>query len=383
MKQIAIVFAILIGCCLTLSAQQPRIIRPSPIIGIPQGLPFTSFNSNGFLNVSRLHTGAEALTNPALLSNANESIVSVSFGFATEIESPISTVSAVYKERYPGLPKSALIAHRFGKLHIGLGFDQTYSSSLQLPPLLLRTLDDPDGTRFNQTLDPSTRGFSYSTSVLLAYQFVLGDASLKSIGLGLKVGFDRFENTIAFSSLGTRYEDNAASITAGALVNLGIAQMGFSYQHSPRFAGPHPDDGLLTFPDPSGEEQFQLNYPDWEAQFLHQVHSGASLKLGDSWQTAGNFSYLFSNEEFASFVDLFEMDVSLTYQKGALPMLTAALFYRTPVQDSFLSNTTFLSLGASKRFGQFLLDAVIADSHLLSDETVSQVVGRLGVGVSF
>jgi hypothetical protein len=361
----------------------------------PQGYGLKLLNSSGnssiFNDVSNV-----SFMNPASLNNFNNYSTGFSYQANTNIKEAY-TADFGMNRVYNFYPQSFGAVGKYQGFAFGLGFGQKYNGTKEIGPILVTTVEDPDGTGefFNIVEENSIH--NYSVSAAYSFQEIL--ESDFDFSFGLKYSLNRFHQYVniwntKINSTGY-YSSFAFGLTSKFILDeQKVLQLGVSYESANRFKAdmeyennPNP---ILHDPDPTGNHN---NYAVITSTLLYtspsELNFDLALDANEELRLLTNLSINFWEKANSN------MDTQIAYTFSACykineVVLTSFGFYFTDYryENNYYDldgkfYTVFLTGGLKININRFSIDLALADSHLFSGDYTKQTIGKLALGINF
>ena len=362
---------------------------------LPQGYGIKLLNSYGtssILNdVSNL-----GFMNPANISDFENYSLGFSYQFNTSIDE--AWIADFGTSRvYNFYPQSAGGIVKWNDFTFGLGFGQKYNGTLDMDPIPVTTVQQPDGTGEFFQVKQETMIHSYSLTAAYSFKELL--QTTNGITLGFRYSLNhllRNEEIWHSSGSATDYGRNIA-VGLSYKINLNDQQqliLGTNLETKSDFKAKYEiDNNILIIYDPEDTNHIQIPAETDNFYLSHTLPFELRFDLGVDATTdlklLANLSRLFWKTKSTILEDQIEFSFSTIYDINE--MFSASLgFYSTKCEftDTFYSqlneglNTIFLTGGLKINIDKLSIDLALADSHLFSGDYTKQTIGKLAIGIN-
>jgi hypothetical protein len=322
--------------------------------------------------------------NPAALGRFAQTEVGVSYRLGT----PAEAVQDVEVGPANGLrPQSLAAVIARGAWTLGISYNQRYASSLDtcIPRY---TSENPDIESVEWCVEQTARVETLSPQV--TYRSVRADGSTLSVGARLGLGRGSINSQIdditgTFSAWGLQ-------AAAGVRYRADRYGLAVHYEHALRVEGDMDSEGGLEAPEPlgSGPGNLPVYTEDRSASVSGAVPARLSLSaVFDAAPTldfGADLHYAFWQMEDDRYENQTEAAAwaRLDLSERAFASFGVWVQGQHPMARSFFisdDRAVFLTLGGVFTLDRLRLDAVVADSRLLSAEQHRQTLAKLGASV--
>lgn len=368
---------------------------PTVISFLPQGYGIKLLNSSGtssILNdVSNL-----GFMNPASISEFQNYSLGFSYQFNTSIDE--AWIADFGTSRvYNFYPQSAGGIVKWNDFTFGLGFGQKYNGTLDIDPVEITTIEDPDGTGEYFEVKQETMIHSYSITASYSFKELLQTSYDLTLGFRYSLNYlNRYDEIWQVTGSATDY---SANIAAGLIYKINFDDqrqliIGASYESKTDFDAKYEvDNSTLILYDP--EDTTNAHIPAAQSDFylIHNLPDELRIDLAfdaaSDLKLLANLTSVFWATETNSLKDQMEFSTSALYRINE--MFTPSLgFYITDCEytDTFYSrlneglNALFMTAGLKFNYDNFSADLAIADSHLFSGDYRKQTIGKLSLGIN-
>ena len=361
---------------------------------LPQGYGIKLLNSSGtssILNdVSNL-----GFMNPASISEFENYSLGFSYQFNTSIDEAwiadfgTSRVYNFYPQSVGGIVK-------WNDFTFGLGFGQKYNGTLDIDPIEVTTIEDPDGTGEFFEVKQETMIHSYSITASYSFKELLQSSNDLTLGFRYSLNYlDRYEEIWHLTGGATDYSSN---IAVGFNYKISLddqrqLMIGASYETKTDFEAKYEvDNSTLIMYDPEDTTNTYIPAEQNDFYLIHDLPDELRIDLAfdaaSDLKLLANLTSIFWKTETNFLKDQIELSFSAVYKINE--MFTPSLgFYITDCEytDNFYSrlneglNALFMTAGFRFNYENFSADLAIADSHLFSGDYRKQTIGKIAIGV--
>ena len=359
-----------------------------------QGLNLQSLNSYGFSSGIISDLSSAANSNPAsLFSNHTFSTVA-SYQYKTEIEDALFSIGS--KQSFYMLPQSAVFLYSNEIFNMSIAYNQRYNQQLNFGQIPLTSPEDMDGES-GKTFEPiwkqNISAFSFITShTLLGNE---DDESYFKIGGKYAFNFLYYLEEIPGAKATLEIYAHNFSIGFNYRINASI-EVGAFYEHHTEFNGNliFKGSGFLLVPDTSGlvYEDFRLVNGNLDYNTIirlpGKIVSSLKYNFAKDLFITGDLQYIFWNYVGDNLKNAFELSSSITKcfsekLRGSAGIYISDRQYKND-NDIFDGLTAvYFTTGINYRLNKLMLQLSLADSHLLSDDTRKNTIGKVGIEYGF
>lgn len=368
---------------LSLTLAQTSQLEPVNQAFLPQGIRWQGLGSNGFSYNFTSSLSQISGSNPATLTALGTLAFGLSYQYDTDIEEAF-IFNFGHKKSYVGLPQSiAFVYSPDEKLTLGFSAAQKYNSILDLGKIIIRTVQNPDGTGETYSVKHQTNIYSFSG--ILAYDL---SQIFSGINLGFRYNHDNFWISQKIFGLKAEGTGSSSSFAFGLSykTETGFGQIELASYYEQGVA----INGTLEI---TGPDLLTID-PDYEPERFKTI-----VLLPNRWHLGANFNSGFGN---------FLIDLALIEWKSTGELKNtleySASYGRQFSEELYLSfgvfstdrklkeasypginnlSALFLTMGAKTTFMGMDIDLAIADSHLFSDSWREQTIFKIAVDKSF
>ncbi|MGE5807215.1 MAG: hypothetical protein ACM34M_15580 [Ignavibacteria bacterium] len=351
------------------------------------GYQVTSLSGYGFENNNLTTVSNFSNSNPALMTE----MPSFSFGISKQFNSDINgSYDITYSQALNWIPQSAGLLVSFGEFRLGAGMSQLYNSAIDLEPIPVTTIDQPDGT--GEYFDFTSKTSIITSSLLAAYPLhnLFSSDDLLSLGAQLNLNFIHHKESLWKVLIKSDSHELSGKIGFNYKFSetLPLTQLSAFYEKG--FKNQNPWTAEDRAPDRVGIDSGRISalIP---ITFSLTSYVPDKLSLGILFQTTekfiitGNISNIFWNSYQQNIHNQIEFSSSFIY-KWENFITTSAGIYLT--NRDYITEYTynegsavFLSLGTIINLSGFNIEAVLADSHLFSEELRKQTLIKIGLNI--
>jgi hypothetical protein len=297
-----------------------------------------------------------------------------------------------YSQALNWVPQSAGFLISFGEFHIGAGMSQLYNSEIDLGPIPITTEDQPDGT--GEYFDFTSKTTIITSSLLSAYPFhnLFSSDDLLSLGAQLNLNFIHHKESLwkILIESGSHELSGKIGFNYKFSETLPLTQLSAFYEKG--FKNQNP----WTAEDPAPDRVIGIDSGRIPAlipiTFSITSYLPDKLSLGILYQTTeefmitGNISNIFWNSYQQNIHNQIEFSSSFIYKWENFITASAGIYLtdRVYTGEYYTYNegsAVFLSLGTIINLPGFNIEAVLADSHLSSDEQRKQTLIKIGLNI--
>lgn len=384
---------IVLSTSLTL-AQTNTHEGPTVISFLPQGYGIKLLNSSGTSSI------INDISNLGFMNPASIAVFeSYSFGFSYQFNTSIDEawIADFGTSRvYNFYPQSVGGIVKWNDFTFGLGFGQKYNGTLDIDPVEITTIEDPDGT--GEFFEVKQESMIHSYSIIASYSFKELLQSSNNLTLGIRYSLNylnRYDEIWDVTGIATDYSSN---IAAGLNYKISFDDqrhliIGASYESKTYFDAKYEiDNGAILLYDPEDTNHVLIPAEQSDSYLLHTLPDELRIDLAfdaaSDLKLLANLTSIFWKTETNFLKDQVEYSFSADYKINE--MFTPSLgFYITDCEytDTFYSrlneglNALFITAGLKFNYDNLSADFAIADSHLFSGDYRKQTIGKLGVGV--
>ncbi len=359
----------------------------------PQGYGNKLLNSSGassiFNDVSNI-----GFMNPASIAEFDNYSFGISYQASTNIdEAWIADLGTSHV--YNFYPQSAGGIVKWNDFTFGLGFGQKYNGTLDMDPIPVTTVQDPDGT--GEFFDATQETMIHSYSLTAAYSFKELLQTSNDLSFGIRYSLNRFNRyDEIWHSIG-HATDYSSSFTAGLCYQFDLEEkrklsVGLAYENKTDFRAEYEIDqspinyqwsdttgGLI--PAEISTSILVASLPD-ELRFDLAIDATQNLKF------LINLTSVFWKNDQNYLQDQVEYSTSSFYNINEMLTTSLGFFYTDYNHEdnryyrvNGKLSAFFITAGLKLNFKMFYADLAIADSHLFSGDFRKQTIGKLAFGV--
>lgn len=391
-----LIYLIILCCVVTVQPQSGYRSGPGgrEEILLPQGYGIELLYSKGtsgiYNNVSNISS-----MNPASIYKLENLSLGFSYQFQTNLDNAwLAGIGTSRVQNY--IPQSLGSVIHYENLSFGIGFSQEYNGSLDIGPIPITTVTEPEGTgdyyypEFENTIQ------SYTLSV--AYQFKDAFTENTNLSFGLKYLLNNFHShesislvTASASALGSNFELGAHyQIKINDLQNINF---GTTYTFSTRITDQVQYEGNYLINRDSIPGSIQGGYQIATEPFTIMVNVPSELnfdfyfKSSEKLELLGRVNNIFWHNVSQNTKDQLELSTSAVYSFNPSTNVSLGLFYtdKEYVEDYFnISDelyAVYFTAGVSFQINFLEVDLAVADSHLFSGDYWEQTIGKIGLGI--
>jgi hypothetical protein len=361
------------------------------VLIFPQSFGIEQLNSNGTSGLINNVSNISAL-NPASIQQLEHLSVGLSYQFQTNI--PDAWRYEIGTKRvYNYLPQSLGGVYHYKDFTFGIGAGQKYNGSIDIGPIMVTTVQDPDGT--GQTFTPEFENMLQYYSVVAAYNFrdLLTEDS--ELILGVKYNLNRFKvyeriDALSFDDnlwgsnleIGTQFTFDYYQETK---ISLGLSfktltslDNGNDQELTAQPVIPGSRGGIYTAAVP---QKAVLDLPS-EAAFEFV------LQPAQNYRITGSIKEIFLNNTFSNQKNQPELSSSFIYNFEKSFSGSVGIYFTDRRYDEDVLNINgdltafFITTGASFNINFLNVDIALADSHLFSGKYRKQTIGKVALEIS-
>jgi hypothetical protein len=368
---------------LSFSELYPQIYRSAMFdnaLQKPYGFSFASLNSHGYASAVHNFESDMGVSNPASLIENGQVAVGISYRFDSRInEKRVLNLDYAdyhfnfqYYRVLPALPQSIILVIPVKLFRLGLGYNQIYNSGTDYGRISVIT------TSFIPVAEvrPCTEMIVHTYSLSFAYSL----PQLKTLKFGVRYNYYRLyhratvkdvkvlDDSEIYTPYDSRQDGNGAGVTLGMIYHFTRLKLGAFY------------DSGVNFED----EMIRGSFP-------RRVAFGFVIDYFRQFSIQGNINYIFWDKMKYHTGHIFNQpEYSCNIMFNVSDKLKPSVgFFST---DHRLKNANemtdrnqavFFTGGLNYTFKQITIDAVVADSHWLSDEFRKQTIVKIGMAYHF
>jgi hypothetical protein len=371
---------------LTLLLVLPSLALAQDYFLSPQGQPPAAFGGGGLSSAFGVSATDVGGANPAALGGFEHTTVGASYvlGTAAEIADDVEVGPA------NGLrPQSAAVVLPRGAWTFGLSYNQRYASSLDTC-IPRQTAENPDIEPLEWCVEQTARAEVLASQVV--YRTV--GASGSTLDLGVRLGLGRGSIDSQIDDITGSFSSWGVQLAAGLSYHVDGVGFAASYETVLRVEGDMGAEGGLETPEPpggGGPGELPAFTEDRSTSVAGAIPArlglSAAFKAAPTLDIGADLHYAFWEMEDA---DRFENQLEaavwtrLDVSERALASFGMWKQGGNPVARGVLASdgqAVYLTAGGALTFDGLRLDAVVADSRLLSDEGHRQTLVKLGASV--
>ncbi len=387
MKKLVLLFVLVYS---TISYNQ-TINNESQANLFPQGYGIKLLNFTGTSSIIN-DVSNLGFMNPASISNFENYSFGVSYQFSSSIdEAWIADFG--FDRIHDFYPQSFGAIAKWKDFSFGLGFGQKYNGAPEFGPILVTSIQDPDGT--GEYITPVIEKLIHSYSFSAAYSFKELMKTTNEFSLGFRYNLNRFNEYDEIGELVGEAEDYFHSFNIGLFSSFKLDEtrnisLGLSYETKSEFKAQFEiNSEIIQDPDP-------INPPAYNKVESYLIGSTpAELRIDCGVDATSTLKFLFNltnifwDDQSDNVKDQVEFSTSTLYAFNE--QFNSSLgFYFTDYKykEAYFSqlnselNAFFITAGLKFSNDIFSADLAIADSHLFSGDFRKQTIGKLAIGVS-
>jgi len=381
--------------CLILSViERPAFgqggMRERTTLLLPQNFGIPLLNSkgvSGFLN----DVSNNSFMNPALMNYLKNYSIGFSYQFQTDINTAwIAGIGTSRIKNY--IPQSLGGVVHYDNFSFGIGMGQKYNGSLDIGPIQITTVTNPDGT--GQYYTPEFENTSQIYTLSVAYQF--GDVFTEesNLSFGLKYIFNNFNNYESLGQVTTSASLLGSNVEIGMNYNLNFDDdnflgIGISYTSETEMSNDVniDDHNNLNVPDSNRIQIVQLPAFIMVVKIPSELNFEIVYRCNSNLEFLGRINNVFWENVANNSKDQLELSTSAVYSFNPSINASIGVYYTSKeyISDFFNINdelyATYITTGVSFQLNIFNIDLAIADSHLLSGDYWQQTIGKIGLGI--
>jgi hypothetical protein len=368
---------------------------PAVVSFLPQGYGIKLLNSSGtssiFNDVSNI-----GFMNPASISDFKNYSLGFSYQFNTSIDE--AWIADFGTSRvYNFYPQSAGGILKWNDFTFGLGFGQKYNGTLDIDPVEITTIEDPDGTGEFFEVKQETMIHSYSITAAYSFKELLQTSDDITLGFRYSLNYlNRYDEIWDLTGSATDYSSN---ITAGLDYKINFDDqrqliIGASYESKTDFDAKYEvENPSIIIYDPEDTNHVLIPAEQSDSYLLHNLPDELRIDLAfdaaSDIKLLANLTLVFWETQTNSLKDQIEFSASVVYKINEI--FTPSLgFYITDCEytDNFYSrlnaglDALFITAGLKFNYNNFSADLAIADSHLFSGDYRKQTIAKLSLGIN-
>jgi hypothetical protein len=369
------------------------------IILFPQGFGIEQLNSKGTSALLNNVANINGL-NPAAINQFENLSLGVTYQFQTDI--PEAFVADIGLSRaYNYLPQSFGGVYRIDKLPfglvnrltLGLGFAQRYNGILEMKPIPITTINQPDGTGEFITYNEKQMLQYYSLISAFTIQNFFDEKS--ELTIGFKYNLNRFSERVENSTLiegtvlGSNFEAGINYVYN--FKNERNISFGVSYKNKLEMKDQMRSEGEtvtgITQDTSRGPTYYTFAPLSVIVKFPAEINFDLIYQHSSGVKITGSLRYINWSEINSNVNNQPEYSLSLIYPiNGSVE--TSIGFYHSDYtyKENLFSLTDqmealYLTAGLSFNIQLLNIDVALADSHFYSASKRKQTIGRIGIGI--
>lgn len=390
-----IFISIFMVCSLTeIWAQSIRIGTAYNVVLFPQGFGIEQLNSEGTSSALNSAANINAM-NPAAISSFEKPSFGFTYQFQTKIPDAFS-VGVGLSRAYNYIPQSIGGIYHTGQLYFGLGFGQRYNGATVWGPIIVTTMNQPEGTG---------EIITYTSSQMLQYYSFISAYNIKNffsenseLSAGIKFSLNRFslhDELQSFSSEGTFPGGN---FEAGVLYSYSFSDtqnlsVGLCYTPGQKMTDQLSYDNGETLVTNQDTVRGPIFYSFLEisatVKFPAQINFDLLYRHSSAFKIAASLKYISWSDINSNIKNQPELSMSFIFSPNNFFTASAGFYYTDYTYKIDIASITdqmdalYLTTGTSFRVGIIDVDLALADSHLFSGTNRKQTIGKIGFGISF
>lgn len=361
---------------------------------LPQGYGIKLLNSSGTSSILNDISNL-GFMNPASISEFENYSLGFSYQFNTSIDE--AWIADFGTSRvYNFYPQSAGGIVKWDDFTFGLGFGQKYNGTLDIDPIPVTTVQQPDGTGEFFEVKQETMIHSYTITASYSFKELLQTSNDLTLGFRYSLNYlNRYDEIWDLTGSATDYSSN---IAAGLNYKISFDDqrhllIGASYESKTYFDAKYEidNDAILLY-DPEDTNHVLIPAEQSDFYLIHDLPDELRIDIAfdaaNDLKLLANLTSIFWKTETNFLKDQIEYSFSAVYQFNE--MFAPSLgFYITDCEytDTFYSrlneglNTIFLTGGLKINIDKFSIDLALADTHLISGELRKQFIAKAGLEI--
>ena len=363
------------------------------VILFPQGYGLKLLNSSGNSSIVNDVSNIGFL-NPASISQFENYSFGISYQLSTSIDE--AWIADIGTSRvYNFYPQSFGAIAKLNDFTFGLGFGQKYNGTVDMDPIPVTTVQDPDGTGeyFTVVEENSIQSYSLSTSYSLKELLDISN----DISVGVRYSLNRFNQNVELWKIKASADGFYSSFGLGVNSEFRLDQerkmfIGLFYESANRFRADIEYDDNSLLPNDL-DPIYNQNYTKVSSVLLYCTPSELKFDLTvdatPDLKFLTNLTTVFWESEKISLKDQIEFSTSAVYRINEIFSPSLGFYFTDhKYKDNFYSRLNselgafFITAGLKLNFKMFYADLAIADSHLFSGDFRKQTIGKLALGIS-
>ncbi len=362
---------------------------------LPQGYGIKLLNSSGTSSIVN-DVSNLGFMNPASISEFENYSLGFSYQFNTSIDE--AWIADFGTSRvYNFYPQSAGGIVKWNDFTFGLGFGQKYNGTLDMDPIPITTVQQPDGTGEFFEVKQESMIHSYSITTSYSFKELLQTSNDLTLGFRYSLNYlDRYDEIWDITGSAIDYSSN---IAAGLYYKINFDDqrqliIGASYESKTYFDAKYEiDNGAILLYDPEDTNHVLIPAEQSDSYLLHTLPDELRIDLAfdaaSDLKLLANLTSILWETETNFLKDQIEFSFSAVYKINE--MFTPSLgFYITDCEytDYFYSrlnaglDALFITAGLKFNYNNFSADLAIADSHLFSGDYRKQTICKLSLGIN-
>jgi hypothetical protein len=360
---------------------------------LPQGYGIELLNSKGtsgiINNVSNVST-----INPAAITLFENYSVGLSYQFQTDIaEAWYAEIGTSRVHNF--LPQCIGGVYKYEEFSFGIGMNQRYNGTVDLGPIEVTTVNNPDGTGefFEPEMERTLQNFSFAA----CYNFRNFFFDNSNLAFGLKYNLNRFYDYESIQNIHAEESMYGSNGEIGVFYKTEYEKeknifLGISYNLITELDGvmEYESDNELISPIPHDSSFYDIAVRPWavKVRVPDELHFDFGIEAAQNLLLTGSLVEVFWNNASENVRNQIEFSSSIVYLFKPSLSASLGLYYtdRNYIDDILNINgkmdALFLTLGLSFEISILDVDLAIADSHLYSGEFRKQTIGKIGLEVN-
>lgn len=371
----------------------PQSLRDRNAALVPQGYGIELLNSWGSSGIINNVANISSM-NPASIYKLKNLSLGLSYQFQTNLDT--AWIAGIGTSRILNyIPQSLGGVVHYENFSFGIGFSQKYNGSLDIGPIEITTVNNPNGT--GEYYYPKFENTIQSYTLSAAYLFKNTFTKNNNLSIGLTYSLNNFHSLESISTITANASALGSNLELGVHYDIKINEeqriaIGTSYTTSVRIRNEIEYEGISTL-IPGTIRGDSLNYQ------INTLSYSILLNVPSEWsfdiyfkpllnlEFIGRINNIFWDNTTDNVKDQLEISTSAIYTFNSTTNASFGLYYtgKDFVEDYFDINNKLYALyflgGISFQINFLNVDLVVADSHLFSGDYWKQTIGKIGFGI--
>jgi hypothetical protein len=371
----------------------PQSIRERNAALVPQGYGIELLNSDGCSGIINDVSNISSM-NPASIYKLENLSLGLSYQFQTNLDTAwIAGIGTSRVQNY--IPQSFGGVIHYENFSFGIGFSQKYNGSLDIGPIEITTVTNPDGT--GEYYYPDFQNTIHSYTLSAAYQFREVFAENTNLSIGFTYLLNNFHSRESIGTVTANASALGSNFELGVHYDIKIndeqhLSLGTSYTTSTIISDEVEYEGTSTIIPgsiPGDSSNYQLIASSYSlllnvpSELSFDIYFKPLLNL----EFLGRINNIFWDDNADNVKDQLEISTTAVYSFSPTTKASFGLYYtgKDYIEDYFNINEDLYALyflgGFSFQINFLKVDLAVADSHLFSGDFWKQTIGKIGFGI--